>query len=284
MDPLVPGERYKAIISPSAAPSLITDLAGNAVSLTLSAFRASVLEEETSVAARYRWQTVARPAALGGSFDREYLGGAAASFTFQGSSATWYTVTGRRQGLAEVYVDGALVQTVNNYSSVPHLHVPRPVTGLAPGMHTLAIKVTGAKGNPAGKGTFVSIDAVRIGDAKLDPRPRLEFAWQPNSAFEDVSANYVRSNLRGADVAFTFRGPGIVWYTVEGPEQGKADVFIDGFFRKTVNNHASTRLVGIPINISGLADALHTLRVVVRGKGHGVPKGGFIAVDRWRVL
>jgi hypothetical protein len=275
--PLVPGEYYLAVAAPTSAPSAITDSAGNAVQPTSGQFRGSVVEDETSVAARYTWQELSRPVAYGGSYATEHLQGASASFTFVGSSATWYTVTGPNQGLAHVHVDGTHVQTVDQYSPTMQYRVPRQVGGLAWGEHTLTIKVAGVA-SPAGVGTFVSIDAIVVNDAELLVSPPFRYTWQPSTVFEDVTGRrYVRADLRGAGVSFTFRASGITWFTVKGPDQGQADVWVDGVKWATVDNHAAAHQYGVPVKVTGLTDAVHTLRISVPANG------AFVSVDGWRV-
>lgn len=60
-------------------------------------------------------------------------------------------------GRAEIYLDGPLVRTVDNYAPEPTFGVARSVSGLADGVHTLRIVVLG-KARPAANGTLVSID------------------------------------------------------------------------------------------------------------------------------
>lgn len=278
-DALLPGEHYEAFVASAGAPSAITDSPGNAVVPTSSAFRASTLEDEASVAAVYTWQPISDVKAQGGSYVREHLRAAAASFRFRGGSVTWYAVTGPDGGLADAYIDGTLMQTVDLYSPTAQYGVGQSIGGLSPDTHTLTIKVVGAKGTAASKDTFVAIDAVSVDDDRLDLTPPFEFTWQPSDAFEDLSrARYVRSHLSDADVEFTFRGPGITWFTVKGPDQGSAELYVDGVKHSTISNYASTRQIGAPVKITGLSDAVHTLRIEVPPSAKD-----FVSVDGWHV-
>lgn len=277
--PLTPGEHYEALLSPPGASSAITDSPGNAVLPAAAAFRASPVEDEGSVAADYSWQTISDAKAQGGSYVREHLRAATASFRFRGGSVTWFAVTGPDRGLADVYVDGVLMQTVDLYSPATQHGVAQSIGGLSPDPHTLTIKVVGAKGTAASKDTFVTIDALLIDDDRLDTTPAFDFTWQPSDAFEDLSGSrYVRSHLSSADVEFTFRGPGITWFTVKGPDQGSAELYVDGVKHSTVSNYASTRQLAAPVKVLGLSDAVHTLRIVVPPYA-----SSFVSVDGWRV-
>jgi hypothetical protein len=257
----------------------ITDSPGNAIAPVSTRFRASTREDETSAAAVYGWAPVLQPGARGGSYMHDDLKGASASFTMAGTTATWYSVTGPFEGVAEVRVDGALHQTVSLLSLQQRFGVPISITGLSPGSHRVTILVTGRKGRPHG-GSSVAVDDVTTGDPPAEQRADVDFAWQPNSAFEDQgSVRYVRSHLRDSDVRFTFRGTGVTWYTIKGPDQGQATLYVDGIPHLTVNNRAPHQQLHVPIRIASLPDAVHTLRIAVRG-----PSGGsFVAVDGWEV-
>jgi hypothetical protein len=275
---LVPGQHYEAVIGLAGAPP-ITDSPGNAVAPVSTTFRASTQEEETSAAAVYGWAPVRQHRARGGSYVHDDLAGASASFTMNGTAATWYTVTGPSEGIAELRVDGALYRTVNLFSVFRRYGVPIPITGLSPGSHRVTILVTGRKGRPFG-GSSVAVDDVTPGDGPAEQGADVEFRWQPNTAFEDPGpVRYVRSHLRDSDVSFTFRGTGVTWYTNTGPGQGRATLYVDGIRHATVNNRAPQRQLHVPVEITGLTDAVHTLRIVVRG-----PRGRkFVAVDGWEV-
>jgi len=103
------------------------------------------------------WGSVDASRASGGSLRRSDVEGASATFTFRGTGVAWYTVRDRRQGRAAIYVDGALVRTVDNYAETPTFGIARSVSGLADGPHTLRIVALG-EARRAAKGSFVSID------------------------------------------------------------------------------------------------------------------------------
>ena len=64
---------------------------------------------------------------------------------------------------------------------------------------------------------------------------------------------------------FTFRGTGVEWQTVRGPDQGSAQVFVDGSLVQTVDNYAK-HTTAVARSISGLAGEVHVLRIVVLGQ------------------
>jgi hypothetical protein len=64
------------------------------------------------------------------------------------------------KGKAELWVDGVLLKTVDNFAPSPTL-VTRTIDGLALGTHTLRIVVLGTA-RPAAKGTEVTVDGFSV--------------------------------------------------------------------------------------------------------------------------
>ncbi len=104
-----------------------------------------------------RRRTPTRP---GGDVAVSDLAGTAATFAFYGTGVEWHTVLGPHQGRAKIYVDGALLKTVDNYAK-PRPTADRTITGLALGVHELRIVVLG-EARPAARGTQSSIDAFTV--------------------------------------------------------------------------------------------------------------------------
>lgn len=91
-----------------------------------------------------------------------------------------------------------------------------------------------------------------VGDATLD------FAFR-GDRHSDVHA----TTEDGASVSFTFRGTAVSWITAKGPDQGTADVYIDGVKVETVDTHADTRVTGQKVfTADGLRDKEHTITIV----------------------
>ncbi|HEY2042042.1 MAG TPA: beta-galactosidase [Jatrophihabitans sp.] len=81
---------------------------------------------------------------------------------FTGTGIRWISSKSGNHGLADVYLDGAKVSTVDSYgASTLNQQIQYSVSGLANGAHTLKLVVTGQK-NPASSGTFVGVDAIDV--------------------------------------------------------------------------------------------------------------------------
>ena len=107
------------------------------------------------------WRNLRVVGASGGSVVESDSAGAGASFTFRGTSVSWRTVRGPAQGRAQLFLDGALVKTVDNFAPQPTPGVIRTIAGLLDGVHELRIVVLG-QARPAARGTFISIDGFGV--------------------------------------------------------------------------------------------------------------------------
>jgi hypothetical protein len=275
----MPGQHYTARVN-QAGSTPLTDVVGNAPAEVDRAFRESTFEQESSLAARYRWRTVSNTGAYGGSYVVEHLTGATAAYSFTGSSITWYTRTGPSQGKALVYIDGVLKATVNDYATADHFKVARTFS-VAAGTHTITIRASGLKGATAGTGTFVTVDAFKVGSGSVVSTPSLRYAWRTVASTSASGGRYAIGDLPGEDLTFTFRGTRIDWYTVTGSAMSKAVIYIDNIKVTTVDNYASSTHYGVLRRVAGLTDAVHTFRVVIQSTKNAASKGTGIVFDRF---
>lgn len=107
------------------------------------------------------WGTTRDARASGRGFVASDAKGAALELTFRGTGVEWATVRGPRQGRAAIYVDGALVRTVDNFARETTFGVARTVSGLPEGDHALRIVVLG-EARPAAGDTLVSVDGFSV--------------------------------------------------------------------------------------------------------------------------
>jgi hypothetical protein len=76
---------------------------------------------------------------------------------------------------------------------------------------------------------------------------------------DDVHA----TTTNGASVSFGFRGTSVDWITAKAPDQGEADVYLDGKLVRRVDLHGDERSTLQQVfSQTGLKDANHTLRIV----------------------
>ena len=75
---------------------------------------------------------------------------------------TWVTARGPAYGKAQIWIDGALKQTVDLYRSAQQWQYKITIAGLTSGLHNVVIKVLGTK-NSAASNDGVVIDGFIIG-------------------------------------------------------------------------------------------------------------------------
>jgi hypothetical protein len=273
---LIPGQRYSVVVNPSDEPSgPVSDYLLLAPVATISRdFIASLTEQETSAAASYQWRNFSATSAYGGSYQADYLASSLVSFGFTGTSLTWYTLLGPDQGLAYVIIDNVSHGTANNYYPTVKYRVGRTYSGLSSGYHRVTIQVRGLRGSTKGVGTWVGVDAFAFNGTPV--QPSLRFGWQSVSATGASAGKYVRTGAHFAVARFVFRGRTIDWFTITGPSQGAARMYIDGVLKTNVNNYATTTHYGVVRRVTNLSDAVHRLDIVS-------VSGGMTSVDRFLV-
>lgn len=106
-----------------------------------------------------------------GNTDRTWSGGTAAlgfaagqraTLSFSGTGARWIAFQGPQSGIADIYLDGAHVSSVDAYASAETIGaVLYTASGLVPGTHTLVIEATGTK-NELSTNFYVVVDAFEV--------------------------------------------------------------------------------------------------------------------------
>jgi hypothetical protein len=103
------------------------------------------------------WVTAGSSAYLGGSARASRSSRSRVSFTFSGTSVAWIGPVGPTRGRASVYLDGALVKTVDLHRSTFQARRVLYTARVAAGSHTLTIRVAGTAGHP-----WVAVDAFAV--------------------------------------------------------------------------------------------------------------------------
>jgi len=282
LDPLLPGETYEAVVNPAIVPLAVVDRGGNPAPTTAQGFAAPTEVEEGSPAVSYGWRTAPRQEAYGGSFAVERRAGASASFAFRGRSVTWYTATGSAQGKAAVSIDGQAFGTFDQYAAARSFKVERRFTGLERGSHTITVRVVGTASASASD-TQVVVDAFEAG-GELEKNPSIVTSWGTLEAARASEGRAAAGDLARSSVELAFRGTGVTWLTIRRRDQGRADLYVDGLYVRTVDNYAATPAFGVERSITGLADGIHTLRIVVVGEARPAATGALVSVDRFVVF
>ena len=126
-------------------------------SFTVTVFQ----ESDSAIGYVGAWNTQSLSSAYGGSLRYASTGGNSAQLTFSsGSNVAWVASKGKDHGLAEVWLDGAKVKTVDLYSSTAQwrkaVYAKSQLNTLA--SHTIEVRALGTK-NASSSGTRVAVDA-----------------------------------------------------------------------------------------------------------------------------
>src|SRR6266496_2218035 len=216
--------------------------------------------------------------------------GSQATFAFSGTSVSWIGARGPQTGIADVFLDGALVAEVDTYSPAEQIQAALfTKTGLADANHTLTIEATGLM-NAASTSPLVVVDAFEVtspGTQTQETDPSLAYGtgWildnRDKAYNQGVSAE---SNTVGAQATFTFTGTGIRWIGARGPQTGIARVFLDGAFVEDIDTYALTEgPQHTDFTATGLAAGTHALTIEVAGK-NPVSTNFWILIDAFDVV
>jgi hypothetical protein len=210
------------------------------------------------------WTSVAKAAATAGRYRLSSSPGDTAAFSFTGTSVGWSTRTGPALGRADVLIDGRRITTVDLYGRSDAATV-KTFSGLTNSAHTLTVKVLGTR-NAASTGAGVPVDAFTAGGVTTDEASAkvILTGWRSvgNAA---ASGGTVRVNrTAGAGISLVFTGTGVDWLGATGPAYGRAEVFVDGVDRGTVDSYAAVqRWKVVAASMSGLPAGQHSILIRV---------------------
>jgi len=131
---------------------------GTFVNVDGFAVGATPVDDRASVVTYSSWLGLRNTNASGGSVRRSTTAGASTAFTFTGTSVTWLSLQGPSQGLADVFIDGRRVETVDGYAARTAWQVAHTYDGLTNARHVIRVVVQGAH-NPNSVGNLVTSDA-----------------------------------------------------------------------------------------------------------------------------
>jgi hypothetical protein len=277
---LSPGGSYDLIVNPAGAPSAMTDAFGNPLPTSSGSLRASTEEQEDSKAATYAWATISNAGAYGGSYTTDDLV-STATFTFSGTGVSWYTITGPGQGKARVYIDGVLKATVDNSAASTTFKVKRTYSGLLSGTHTIRI-VPLSQAGANGTGKNIAVDAFQVG-ATIYSTPTVRYTWHHVADASAWGGGLSLDDIGGAVSQFGFMGTGITTYFKTGPSMGRANLYVDGVLKTTVDLYSPTTAYHVGYGINGLSAGAHILKLVTRGTSNPASTGKDVPLDGWVV-
>jgi len=112
------------------------------------------------------------------------------------------------------------------------------------------------------------------------PEVKYSGGWDDRVNPESYEGMSKESSTANSSIEFSFEGTAIYWRALHSPQSGKAEIYIDGALRKTVDcfSPRSTTWEQFSYINAGLsAGRKHTIKVVVLGKKHSKASGAAIS-------
>ena len=127
------------------------------------------------------------------------------------------------------------------------------------------------------------MDAFGVGGDVVS-NPDLDMTWGSVASNGASSGALWSTDLARASVELTFAGTALDWMTHRGPDQGRAEIWVDGLRVRTVDNFAPQPAFGVARSVTGLSEGVHTLRIVVLGEARPASDDELISVDAFSVV
>lgn len=287
--------RHGGVYSYGAAPyqdTLISEATMRQLRSLKAAIRggfADTRDQETSalVTCNGSWTSASHPQYSGGAVKYSTTAGSECVYAFNGSSATFYSTLGTDKGKVDIYVDNVFQATVDLFSttSTPFQQAVYAINGLSAGTHNIKV-VTRSDKNASSSNNYVTIDAFSYGPyvaSKVDDRASSlnysgSWAQSSHAGYDAGTATY--SNTANDFVEYSFDGRSVKFNTIQNTDGGKADVYVDGVLKTTIDNYGSVpRFNWVSYSVEELSPGAHTLKIVVRSDKNVASSNNYVVVD-----
>jgi bacillopeptidase F len=193
---------------------------------------------------------------------------------------TWVSRKASDQGIAAVTIDGVSKGTVNLYAASPVAQSTRTYSGLPAGSHIITIKNTGTKASAA-TGTNIAVDAFKVGAVTTEESSlKITYdAWVGKSSLLAHGGSYRSASQAGRYVKLEIIADTASWYAETGPDQGKAQVTVDGANKGSIDLYAPAAAWQVPHVFNGLGPGSHSLVIMALGTKNPLSTGTQVSVD-----
>jgi hypothetical protein len=161
----------------------------------------------------------------------------------------------------------------------------RAASALTPGQRYQVV-VNPSEGSPAPVSDYLSPLAITSGSKSFiaslfeqESSVAASYQWRVQASSSTYKGSYQADFLKNAAMSFGFTGSSVTWYTILGPAQGIAAVYIDGVGH-IVNNYSPTARYKVARSFLGLASGAHRFGIKVLGvKGASGGTGTWVSID-----
>jgi len=128
------------------------------------------------------------------------------------------------------------------------------------------------------------VQSFRASTDEQETSPAAGYRWRTAASTKAYGRSYLVESGKGATATVAFSGTAVTWFTMTGPAEGRASVYVDGVKKAKVNNWSAAARWHIPRTVTGLKPGTHRLRIVVAGaKGSTKGVGTDIVFDAAKV-
>jgi hypothetical protein len=229
--------------------------------------------------------------ATNGTLSETQTAGASARLTFTAnqSISLVYTMGGNRWK-ANVYIDGVLVETLQNRTPVANQrwHVMK-TWAVSPGTHTIQVVALGAVDGQSIHQSWSDVDAfIADADAASAGGPGVtsifpadyylvEYGGTWNWVVDSTYGNRMQSQTRGSSFRFAFYGTNVTMKYLASANRGIAEITLDGEIMPDLDQHGTGQVKAH--KLLNLAPGMHTLTMTVSGRKNSVATNDIVGVN-----
>lgn len=221
------------------------------------------------------WASLNNTSSSGGAVKYSNVTGNYVEFSFIGTGIRWFSWITSTRGIAKIYIDNTLIQTVDAYSATnAYQKVLFEKIDLSNTSHTLKIEVTSDK-NPKATNINQVVDAFEV--YSLSQAPVTTRIEETNTAITYVGTGWSSatnslcsgggvkySSTVGSYAEFTFTGTAIKWISWTTPTRGIANVYIDNVLIDTVDAYSATNIYQkVLFERTGLSNTAHKIKIEI---------------------
>jgi hypothetical protein len=159
----------------------------------------------------------------------------------------------------------------------------KPNVPLMPGQ-SYTISLTSGIEDVAGNSLIATSWTVRTSLSVEQSSPAMVEFWDRDSSSSASGGAYAQNRVLNSSATFTFTGTNVTLLGRRASDGGKADVYLDGVKQATLDFYRSSSAWKVTMwSATGLADAAHTVKLVVLGTKQAASSNKWVYLDAFQV-